>query len=188
MNQLQKLLLLASLASIFASCAASKYKNIEPLQLGFRNTPDTLANGQVKITAKYNVLKASKNRRYARNENTYKMSLLAVQIENKETDTLFLPEDIYVMTEQKTLTMCDMETTYLKLQQNYEQHSWFVLGNGLAADITNSLIQHKANKKFFEELDKYYLLPSFVAPGATTIGLLGVKVKSGTPLKFGLSR
>ncbi len=178
------------MASLFASCAASKYHNIEPKYLKFTDAPDSLANGQVKINAQYNILKASNNRKYSNNEIVNKLSLLAVQIENNSTDTLFLPKDIYVMAGQETLTMHDMETTYQKLQQDYGQYSsdeWTNLESELIGGLTNGLIQHKANKQFFQELDKYYLLPSFVAPGATTVGLLGLEVKRGTPLKFGLA-
>ncbi len=195
MDLFLKYIIIAFLASFFASCA-SKYRFIKPLSVQFDTAPDTLASEQVKIAARYHVLKKAHNRKYARKEKRNKLSLLAIRIENDGQDTLYFPEDFYVMAEKDTLYMLNKVEAYDALHQTRsEENSELLVDEGwgtffvdLVWVVAIGSKEFKANEHFADELDEFYLLPCFVAPGVSTVGLLALEVKKGTPLRFGLKK
>ncbi|MDB4728160.1 hypothetical protein OAF63_05145 [Saprospiraceae bacterium] len=158
------------------------------------NSSEQLDNGQVKIGARYHVLKEAGNGRYAKQEERFGVSLLAIKIENNSTDTLYFPGNLSVIAQTTALYMLEMDEAYEAIRQDIVERSetqertfgeWLL---HLPRFITNLILQTKANKKFREELDEYYLLHCYIAPGVTMIGLLGVDVKKDTPLKFVLDK
>ncbi len=58
--------------------------------------PETLYEGNIEITYRYNVLENASNKKYARMERREGVSLLAVRIANYGNDTLFFPDDILI--------------------------------------------------------------------------------------------
>ncbi|MDF1867457.1 MAG: hypothetical protein P1U70_21665 [Saprospiraceae bacterium] len=174
---------------VLGSSCASKYHLIKPQLLELPNSPEILKNGQVKIGLRYNVLKESGNDRYAKKEKNNKVSLITVIIENNSTDTLYFPEDLFVMSQKDTLYILEMEEAYEAIRQDIVERSTGGRAFGewlfhLPRAISNEIVQTKANQRFADELDEYYLMPCYVAPGVSMTGLLVLDAKQGTPLKF----
>ncbi len=179
------------LLAVLVGCAA-KYRPIEPLTVKFDDRADSLANGDILVSWEYDVLKNAGNKKNARKERRHEVSLLAVRVSNFTGDTLFLPENLSVISEKDTLEMLFSDDAYDELRQtiadnsfegdNYDE-GWLI---ALGIDFYNTAVQTKANLRFAKELDKFYLTPCFVAPGKTTIGLLALPVKKKKPLRFEL--
>lgn len=193
MNCLLKYGYFLLLAFLGTSCA-SNYHFINPPSLELTNSPEKLDNGRVEIGARYHVLKDAGNRRYAQNEMKSRVSLLAVRIENNSTDTLYLPNNIYVEAQKTPLYMLRKEEAYEAIRQDIVERS---SGKGrpfgewvfhLPRAISNGIFQTKANMRFLEELDEFYLLPCYIAPGMSIVGLLVLEVNQDTPLRFVLDK
>ena len=191
MKKVLQYIIFGSLAVMGCSCAAG-YHPIKPLSTNFNQASQVLEDSTIKINYRYNVLKEARNRRYADNERYSGVSLLAVRIENRSDDTLFFPEDIQILSGLDTVYMLSMQETHAALQQTYFQeegfiqlgYSWEDVLLSLGVELINISIEVGANKEFAKELDNHYLLPSYVEPGFYTIGLLGLDVPKGTPLRF----
>lgn len=178
--------------SLLLSSCASKYRNLEPTTLKFDQLPDTLKTGNVAFSWKYDVLGSARNRKYARKERWHNVRLLAVRVVNLSADTLFLPENLVVFSEKDTLRMLSADDAYAELRQNIADEplasggsvgDWLI---EIIIDWRNQRVQKKANGRFSDELDQFYLTPSFVAPGKTTVGLLALPMKKKKPLRFDL--
>jgi hypothetical protein len=193
MNQLIKYCSFLLFAFWGISCA-SNYHFIKPQLLELTNSSEKLDNGKVKVGARYHVLKEAGNGRYAKQEERYGVSLIAIKIENNSTDTLYFPGNLSVISPITALYMLEMEEAYEAIRQDIVERSEgqertfgeFLLH--LPRSVTNLILQTKANKRFREELDEYYLLQCYIEPGVSMIGLLGVDVKKDTPLKFVLDK
>jgi hypothetical protein len=82
-----------------------------------------------------------------------------------------------------------MEEAYEAIRQDIVERSTGGRAFGewlfhLPRAISNEIVQTKANQRFADELDEYYLMPCYVAPGVSMTGLLVLDAKQGTPLKF----
>lgn len=174
---------------------APMYHPIQPLGLRFDTTPAELANGQVSISYRYNVLKESRNRRYAKEERFNGVSLIGIRIDNNSNDTLYFPDDITVFAGRDTLyLLTEWETREIIRQRKHTDRDLYLEGDmsdilfSIGENVINSGIEMKANEHFADELATFYLMPSYIAPGTSTIGLLTVDVKSGTPLVFEIAK
>jgi hypothetical protein len=191
MSQLLKTVILLFLVYFCVSCA-SRYRLIQPFTVDFIDSIDSIQDQQVTIAYRYHVLKDSGNKKYVRKEYDNQVSLLAVRINNDGPDTLFFPENFLVKTKLDTLSMLHMEEAYELLCQtivednDYEVEGLIELLISLPIEINNMIVQPKANKNFNTELEEYYLLPCYIAPGVSMIGLLALDVEKDTPLWFGL--
>jgi hypothetical protein len=179
-------------ACCWFGCAAP-YHFIEPQLVNFSTaSADTLANRRGEIAWRYHVLADAGNRKYAKKEARSGISLLAVRVRNGSADTVFFPESVLMFAGRDTLQPLTMEAAGEALRQTTAEDG----GQGvvevevdaplanLAVDIFNIATQEKANLRFVKELQEFYLVPSYVAPGQTVAGLLALPVKALTPLRF----
>ena len=194
MNLLMNRFLLAFSLLLAMGCA-TKYNLIEPLTLDFGAPPATLADSDVEIAWRYDVLNNAGNRSYAQKELRNRVSLLAVLIKNPSADTLYFPENFLILSKMDTLSVLTMEESYYALCQDVVEKPMGENG-GFELDAPwinffggayNLVTEVKANTRFVKELNTYYLLPSVIAPRETVVGLIGLPVKQGTPLRFVVS-
>ncbi len=180
---------LLPLLLICLNCA-SAYKPIEPARLDYSQATDTLylSNGKVAIGWRYNILKEAKNRRYARNERDFGVSLLGMSITNLSTDTIFLPGNLTLWTGDELIYPLYLDEAEDALRQTFVEENGGAESGDIFIDITyfifNASIQGKANKRFRQELIEYYLYDSYVPPGEAVAGLLALPLRKGTPLMF----
>ncbi|WP_020534500.1 hypothetical protein [Lewinella cohaerens] len=180
-----------------ASCAA-RYHPIQPETVAFITLPDSLAKQEVTFAYRYHVLKDAGNRKYAKKEKRHGISLLALRIVNDRPDTLLFPEDFYVLGpnggDSLNILWADMVYDRL-LQDKYQKKGNYEvpLGRGFGDAMINNMglsvkrsTEKKANELFSQELDDFYLVPCYIAPGVSMVGLVGINVERDTYLRFGV--
>jgi hypothetical protein len=151
---------------------------------------DTLWDGKVKISARYDILTETNNKKYARNERQGRITFAAIEIRNNSKDTLYLPEDLCVFGPDGFYYILTKNEAFNAIcQSDWDEDPDFQ--DDLIEDVliftiaaANFSKEVKANKLFMDELDKYYLTPCLVAPKTVTIGLLAMDVDKGTPIEF----
>ncbi len=183
------------LALCWAGCAA-RYHPIQPETVAFAALPDSLAEQTVNFAYRYHVLKDAGNRKYAKKEKRHGISLLALRIVNDGPDTLSFPQDFHVLGPSGPLNILWADMVYDRLLQdkylsrgNYE----VPLGRGFGDAMINNMglnikrsTEQRANELFSQELDDFYLVPCYIAPGVSMVGLVGLKVEQDTYLRFGV--
>ena len=176
--------------NLLTSCA-SRYRLIEPLGLDLGAQQFAQNDSLVKIAYRYDVLRAKGNRKDARQEKQNRVSMLAISIENDGPDTLLFPEDFRVLAGVQPPFMFTMEESIDLLRQRnninmtvdeIEDLAFVILI--LPCAVVNAVIEHRANKRFSNELKEYYLWPAYIAPGHAVGGLLALDVELHTALEF----
>jgi len=183
-------LLYFSIALLFCSSCAVNYRNINPQKVQFLYLDDARP-GEVKVDYRYNVLKESRNGRFAKREKQTGVSLLAVRIENNSSDTLFFPEDfsikvgeqeVFLYTKNETLDVFNRgDSSDFGASESTSIGELFL---GLLFILGDAGNRANINHRFAKELDKYYLWPCSIDPGVVTVGLIALDVKKGTLLQF----
>ena len=182
------------LIAVVGSGCASGYRLIEPARMDFNHATDTLnlSEGQMLVGWKYNVLKEAGNKKYARNEKHFEVSLLAMSITNWSPDTLFFPGNFTIWTGDDLVIPLYVDEAQDALRQTFVEENAEIGSGDFFADLTyflfNASIQGKANKRFQKELSEYYLLDSYVPPGGAVAGLIALPVLKGTPLRFSVEK
>ncbi len=182
------------LLMVFSTGCAFNYRYIDPLDVSFLMLRDETPL-EVEISFKYNVLKEAGNRKYAKTEKRTGVSLLAVRIENNGTDTLYFPEDFGIKLGQEYVFMLTKDETVGVFKRGATS-DFGASETGRLEELFLSLIlvfvdagnRGNMNRRFAKEMDEFYLWPSTIAPGVSTVGLLGVEVEKGTPLLFVLEK
>lgn len=178
---------------------ATQYRHIEPHYMQYYIAPDTLHDGNVEITYRYNVLESASNKKYARMEIREGVSLLAVRIANYGNDTLFFPDDILIESRENCVFPLEMDEAIDVFIQNHSPildevgyvdvqinagWGWIVPIAISIPGLVNASIETKANDRFIKEMLDYYLVYSNVPPGSTVSGLLALPIEPNTPLTF----
>ena len=175
------------IASII-SCAPAYYP-IEPLSINFEEGRKVEVDSNLTIIYKYDIQKESGNNKYARIEKRNGLSLLALLIINESPDTLFVPQDIIFLDQEYPIEALELEELEI-LTQLYEKGSekesavdfewpwWVTLTNG-AGFLLSGI---PADTKFMHEMEEYYLVYSYVEPGAQVSGLIALPIERNTPL------
>lgn len=184
---------------LFTGCA-SPYRQIEPQQMVYHATPDTLRDCNVEITYRYNILENASNRKYVRMEKRSGISLLAVRIANYGHDTLYIPDDILIEARQSRVFPLEMDEAIDVFIQNESAivnevsgaaniqvnagWGWVIPIAVSIPSMINASVETKANNRFINEMLDYYLVESNIPPGSTVSGLIALPVVSNTPLTF----
>lgn len=135
------------------------------------------------------MLREAGNRRYGKKEKRTSVSLLALRIVNDSADTLRFPEEVFIFSGMDTLWPLYLGEVGEALRQTrsedggaVEVETGFLIS--LLEGIATDAVEDKANQKFGEELDEYYLVFSDILPGTAVVGLVALDVKRGTPFRF----
>jgi hypothetical protein len=197
-NNASSLYLFVSIG-LFIFCGTScayKYKSIDTLNLEYSNAPKKLDSSNVEITYQYNILKKSKNRKYAKMEKLEGVSLIAILIDNPGVDTLYFSEDILIYSENELLNPLDLRDANMLLAQPHPREGETLddqsfLGEfvfNFIPNIVNTIKLKKANLRFWNEMDENYLVDSIILPGATVSGVVALPVLLNEPLTFYLKK
>lgn len=179
--------------ALLANCSP-KYHRIEPLKVQFDRS-EHLANAkEVYIAYRYHVLREARNRNYAAAEQRHDIQLIAIKVENQSSDTLYFPDDFYLIAHSDTLALLSMTEAFEVLNQtivigandsNVESNTPVI---GVIGEVFDVFGQIKSGKRFQKELNEFYLAPCRIDPGNSTVGLLAIKVQKSPPLHFLLKK
>ncbi|MEQ9264849.1 MAG: hypothetical protein RLN81_06480 [Balneolaceae bacterium] len=181
---------------ILTSCASS-YKSINPerVQYGTR-----IMESGIEFSYKYNVLKESGNKKYAKKEDKKNLQLVAVRVTNRSDSQIIFEEDVTLYAGGRMLRPIDPDIIKSQLKQNaplYLLYSllWLQISScednecdttnlpiGVPIALGNMAVAGSANGKLLEELNEYDILDRPINPGETVYGIIGIKDTGYNPL------
>ena len=180
----------------FMSCASS-YKPIRPESLEYHNHS---TNDSIEFSYHYDVLRESRNKKYAKHELENHLSLVAVKITNHTGHDINPMTDAEFFIDNKQVAFADQKTTANEIKQGVPIYLLYLLLSpatfntsgtssdgthssssfpiglivGPALTATNMIIAGSANTKFQEEV-KYFNLNQQVHDGETIFALVAFK-------------
>ncbi len=191
------------IALLFSACAAS-YKNLKLESEAFYEKASTK---NFDFNYKYNILSTSGNAFFARKENRKGLKLVGVKLENKSNDTIFLLNDLQILSNGKNLEFKTTEESYKLLKQKpvlhlleafsivfYSQNGFqgggiFISPIGIFFAIPNVLIAANANNKMYKDFSSYNILKLKIPPHKEGFALLCFESRLNPPLEaFPLKR
>lgn len=181
---------------IFLCSCAARYSYINPSRIRY---PDIqVRDTAVVLQYKYEVLRDSDNKKYAKKEPKFNVNLVAVKITNN-TDSIVNTDQLEFSSGGNYMRPLSPEMTKKMLRQKGEFHLFYllltpmrfysgtsstpvglVIGPGLA--LLNMGIASSANKDLFKDLKKYSLHNRPIGPGQSIYGLAGFPNDSGEPI------
>lgn len=179
-------LLLATI--ILQLSCASGYRAINPTTIDYSGVIIPVGN-DIEIKYHYNVLRESRNNKYAKYEERSNYKLIGMLISNQGYDTLFFSEDLVItdgINELQPLRLDDFDRftqsankTYLN-DDDFEE-GWLIT---VIHGIFNDAVSFTADRKFRDEMELYYLVDSAIPPGTTVSGLVALPVRLNVRLKI----
>jgi hypothetical protein len=175
---------------VLISCAANYYP-ISPLTIDYQDATFLEVDSNISIGYKYDVLRQAGNKKYARFEKRWNVSLLALFIDNKGTDTLYVPDDLVFLDGEIPVMPFELEELQMLYQTNTDLNRadsdwaadipwWVSLGFG----SWNLIKSERADESLMEELENYYLIYSLIYPGTRVSGLIVLPIERNTPLSI----
>lgn len=204
MNKFVFGMILVFFAILSGGCAAH-YSSINPPSLTY--AAHDLQDG-VKLSYKYDVLRESGNKKYARKEYRRGIKLIAIEITNLTDTTINVERDIrfysggepiiplrpnmiHRLIGQSVLSYLPyILLTSIKLNVTMDNSSattdvypiGYVLGPGVT--IGNMVRAAAANRRFRYELNTYDILNTSIPKGETVYGLIGVRGVGYNPISI----
>lgn len=181
---------------ILTSCA-SGYNYIYPKHVNYSTRMDYSG---IQFSYKYDVLKESGNKKYAKKEVKKDLQLVAVRITNRTDSTIIFSENISLYAGGRLLKPLNPSKIKKQLKQpsliyllysplwfNYSVCTEFEcdvtsIPIGLPISAGNIFRSASANKDFLKELKKYDILDKPINPGETVYGIIGIKDTGYNPL------
>lgn len=169
------------------SCASS-YRAINPTTINYSGDIIPVDN-DIEIKYQYNVLRESRNKKYAKYEERSNYRLIGMLISNQGYDTLYFSEDLVItdgLNELQPLALDDFDRftqsankTFLN-DDDFDE-AWFVT---VTHGLFNDAVASTADRKFMDEMEVYYLVDSAIPPGAIVSGLVALPVRLNVRLKI----
>ena len=187
-------------ALILCSCAGSYH----PVLVGNLNYESAASGDNVEMHYKYDVLRQSGNKKYAKKEIAKNIRVIAVQFPNMSDRPVNFSEDVEIYSGSRTIIPLPPELARKELKQIAPLHllwcllwiniskcdgydcSSTLLPVGPAIGLFNMLKASGANKNLLAELTRYNMLNKTIAPGETLNGLRTIAAESGQPLQIRL--
>jgi hypothetical protein len=193
-NQISAFLLLTLALSVM-SCASS-YRPIQPERMPYTNLT---SNGDVALGYRYDVLRETRNKKYAKKELKNGVKVVAVSVTNNSVKPLIFGTDLKLMSGERELLAMSPTSSFNALKQNtpiyllyglltfvklrtekrtnnYIEIKEYPVGLviGPAVTIGNVAVSAGANKKFKSELITRDLWGKVIEPGKTVYGLVSI--------------
>lgn len=196
MNLLKTIFLGIAIISL-TSCATG-YKATDPATTLYYQMNETK---EATLSYKYDILKS----KYSRKEDRKDIHLIAAKITNTSDRDLVVGKDVFFASENGEIkTILEPEYVYKKLKQLPGTHFFYLLltpvnlyvhngpnstttipigyaiGPGLS--LGNFLKAKKANNKFKENINEYFIEGATIKAGETVSGLVGLETTPREPL------
>ncbi len=176
------ILLLLTLITLQISCA-SGYRTINPTTINYGSDIIPVGN-DIEIKYHYNVLRESRNNKYAKYEERSNYRLIGMLISNQGYDTLYFSEDLVItdgVNELQPLGLEDINSFTQSANKTYLDDDDFDEGWVVALTVPHGLfndaVSSAADRKFMDEMELYYLVDSAIPPGTTVSGLVALLVE-----------
>ncbi|MDW3193453.1 MAG: hypothetical protein R8G66_13855 [Cytophagales bacterium] len=197
-NKFKQSIAFLLLSGLLASCASS-YRNINPNGLNYNGSHEH--NG-VTFQYKYDVLRESGNKKYAKRETKKEVQLIGLSITNNSDQPLTLAKDVNIIANNEVVLPLDPKSTQSFLKQNVPIYLLYFLLSfntqscengdcettiypiGIPIAAGNMIMAGSANSKFLNELETKDILNKTVQRGETVYGLVGLRSTQYAPLTF----
>ena len=194
-------MLIAFLVLLFCSCAAN-YKSINPQGISYSMVQTV--DSTVVLQYSYDVLKKSKNRKYAKKEAKFNVNLVAVKISNN-SDSIITTNQLIYTSGGKFIEPLSPEITRKTLKQKsayylfylllsptqlYTQQGSIPIGLGLGPVLVmiNMGIASASNNQFELNLEKYTIENRIINPHQSIYALIGIRNIKGSPIYARIKR
>ena len=190
---------------LLSSCASS-YKQIIPSYVNYNN--DVTENG-IEMAFKYDVLKETGNKKYAKKEFKNDISLVVLKITNHTDSEIIFGQNVALFSDNKIIDPVAPSVVRKTLQQSVFSYLpyllltplrfefqvnqvsgrfnfGFLLGLGLTGG--NILVANSANKGFQRNIDAYDLRNKIIPAGETVYGIVGIRGRGFAPLSIKKTR
>lgn len=182
---MKNLFLLAFVALMVSGCA-SNYKSFDPHNFNYNKSEGT----DLAYSYKTNVLSLTGNKRYAKKEEKFNISLISVKIENNTTETINVSDDVKFMIggrdvvpletyfveekiKQKNIALYALYgLLFLNTNDNGEIKSYPI---GIPIAIGNIALAASSNSKFKENFNQNNIMNKTIKPNETLYGLVAFR-------------
>lgn len=186
-----KAILIIVIPSFLFSCAGT-YKNISPEYISYDS--HDLKDG-IGFSYKYDVLNLNGNKKYAKKEQKRGVKVVAVKITNYTSSSINVARDLSFYLGSNQISPLDSKTVKQELKQNTPAYLLYMLLTpmvfqksdesgtetthigyvvGPAITFLNIIVASTANNNFLQELIKYDITNSEIAPNETKYGIIGI--------------
>ncbi|MFD1628719.1 hypothetical protein [Pseudopedobacter beijingensis] len=207
MNRIFTSLTLAVFSVIFLASCAGGYNFIKPQQAVYTE-PDT---GLLKLSYKYDVLRAAGNKKYVKREINSNIRLVSLKITNNDSRSVKFLRDFAIYSDHDFLNVIPLDVVHTQLKQRAPLYLLYLLltpaklyktemqTNGIAKNETifpvgliigpgialgNMIRANSANNKFKKELIEYNLFDREIKAGETVYFIIGIKEGGFRPLSI----
>jgi hypothetical protein len=188
---------LGAIIFVLVGCATT-YKPIHPPTLNY--SPQVFTEG-IGVSYVYEVLRDSRNKKYARQEARKGYKLVAVKITNGTTAPLILSENAKFFSGTKEVFPMSPQAFSGAVRQQEIKFLWYILLNFVSFEDGNKSIPvglvlapllgagnvwfaYSANNKMRKELEDYNLLDREIQQGETVHGLIGLYTREYGPISI----
>lgn len=197
---IKKFAFLAVAVLVLSSCASS-YKSIAPSTFNFSNKE---LNDGVELKYEYEVLEQRGNKKFAKDENSRGLKVIAVEITNHTEETIVVGESLRFYSGDSELIPLPPATVARRINQCAACYLPYVLltlltlntsgSNGVQSypiglavgpivTFGNMGVAASANKRLKRELIKNDIFGKSIEPGVTITGLISVGTYSFSAMK-----
>lgn len=183
---------------------ASSYRHIHPKAMPLH--PVSKDDG-IDFAYRFDVLRQSGNKKYAKKEDKRAIRVVAVRITNYTGYTLNFREDLQLYSGGRSVYPLDPEMIHQQLKQSVAPYLFYMLFSFVTFDTYNGTehtstpiglllgpgltalnmgMAASANKRFKEELSFYSLFDAIIEDGETVYGLVGIRDNGYAPLDIRL--
>ncbi|MEM6830762.1 MAG: hypothetical protein AAF551_09625 [Bacteroidota bacterium] len=184
---------------ILVSSCASSYQLINPRSVNYYGRVE---DSGVIFEYKYNVLKESGNKKYAKRELRKDLQVVSMKITNNSSETISFAEDVEIHCSGRPIVPVDPEIVVAQLKQPVPIYLlylllWLTVSDcqnnecdvtpipiGLPIGVGNMIVANNANFKFRAELQAANVLSKKIEPGKAAYGILSFKSTGYNPLTF----
>lgn len=172
---------------VFLAGCASSYSTINPKQVNYGLTGST---DEINYSYKYNVLAEKGNRKYAKRETKYGVSVVALKIENTTSSPIVVNEDINFSIGGKEVAPLNSQAVTSSIRQEgigfyafygllvlylYDGGTVTTIPIGVPIGLGNIIVASSANKNFEKEFNDNNIVGKTIQPGETLYGLAGFR-------------
>jgi hypothetical protein len=201
----RSLLIMLLLLSLFAGGCASSYHTVNPRTIPLNQVPNREG---IDFAYRFDVLRQSGNKKYAKKEDKKAVRLIAVKISNYTGYALNVQEDLQLYSGNKVVYPLDPVMIHQQLKQSVPSYLFYMLFSFMTFETTTSTGEHSstpiglllgpgltglnmgiaasANARFKEELMHYNLFTTTIEDGETVYGLIGIRDDGYAPLDMRL--